>query len=362
METSAPGGINKTVREIAKNLSKCNHEVTVLQANPLDLPEEEFYEGFKIIRVSSKFEKHFYGLSPAMYSYLKKHLKDINPDVVHVHGYHTLLSVEVITIIKNLKSKLNLNFPIVFSPHLDVVNSTFAGKHLWKFYNLIGKYAFKKSSKIISFSKFETSKIISTFFMDNSKLSLIPHGVDLININKNKTQDGINLVYSGYLINRKGVDFILKSLNSLIYDFNVKDVSLTIIGEGPERKKLLNLSKELNLEEYIIWKPFLSREDLINEIKKADIFMLLSRSEAYGITVAESLALGTPCIVTKRTALTEFLNEPGCFGVNYPPNPKEVADLIIKIYESDIHVGSFSKKIRTWDKVAEDYERVYSSL
>ena len=92
---------------------------------------------------------------------------------------------------------------------------------------------------------------------------------------------------------------------------------------------------------------------------KIDIFLLLSNSEAYGITVAEALALGIPCIITKITALNEFINEPGCFGVNYPPDPTEVAKMVLKIYTDDVKVGPFSDKIRTWDKVSKDYENVY---
>lgn len=174
--------------------------------------------------------------------------------------------------------------------------------------------------------------------------------------------ESCNLLYSGYLIERKGVNYILDSLNSLINELKFSNVKLTIIGEGPEKSKLSKLSKNLNVDNHVIWKSFLSYEDFIKEIKNSNIFLLLSNSEAYGIIVAEALALGTPCIVTKITALKEFLNEPGCFGVDYPPNSNEVANLIMKMYGSDLEVGPFSEKIRTWDKVAEDYEKAYYNL
>ena len=102
METTAPGGINKAVREIAKNLSICGHDVIVIQANPLNLTEHQFYEHFSIIRVSSILDKYILGLNPEMYIYLEKNLKSINPDLVHFHGYHTLLAPEIIYLIKKL--------------------------------------------------------------------------------------------------------------------------------------------------------------------------------------------------------------------------------------------------------------------
>ncbi|MCE7698020.1 MAG: glycosyltransferase, partial [Methanobacterium paludis] len=82
----------------------------------------------------------------------------------------------------------------------------------------------------------------------------------------------------------------------------------------------------------------------------------------YGLVVAEALSQGIPSIVTKRTALEEFTKENGCFGVDCPPDPKEVSDLILRIHKNDVKVGPFSEKIRTWEKVSEDYENVYKKF
>ncbi len=374
METKHPGGINKVVREIAKNLADMGHETIVLQPNPSNLPDEEIYEGFKIIRVSSAMDKYFYGLSLGIYQYLKNNLKDINPDIIHVNGYHTLQSIEVIHTIKGIDP----NIPLIFSPYLDVVPGTLAGKYLMNVHNYFGKRALEKCDYITSSSQFEAEKTIEILKADPDRLKVIPLGVDVFDRSENidiskdvvgvdlsKDLNGdkkINLIYSGYLITRKGVDYILKSLNALVHDLRVKNVVLTIVGEGPENENLLEMSRDLKLDKYIEWKPFLSRDKLITKIRQSDIFMLLSRSEAYGITVAEALALGTPCIITERTALKEFSMEPGCFVVNYPPEPREVADSILDIYENDVTVGPFTEKIRPWNKVSEDYEKLYESL
>ncbi len=376
MESTHPGGINKIVREIAKNIAKLGHETIVLQPNPANLPNEETYEGFKIIRVSSLFDKYFYGLSYGIYQYLKNNLKDINPDIIHVNGYHTLQSIEVIHTIKGI----NPNIPLVFSPYHDIAPGTLAGKYFMNVHNFFGKRAVNKCDYITSVSQFEADSTLEILKVDPNKLQVIPSGVDIfdnpenieidfskdivkVNMSRDIKEDQkINLLYAGYLITRKGVDFILKSLDALVHDLGIKNVTLTIVGEGPENNNLIQLSKDLELEEYVVWKPFLSRDKLIQEIKQSDIFMLLSRSEAYGITVAEALTLGTPCIITENTALKEFSMEPGCFVVDYPPDPKKVADLIINVYQDEVTIGPFTEKIRPWDKVSEDYERLYETL
>jgi len=358
-EITLPGGVHKTIIELAKNLSLSGHDVTVLQGNPNKLQKEEIYNDFKIIRVNSIFSNFFYGLNPEIYFYLKKNMKNIDPEIVHIHGYHTLFSIEIIYLIK----KLYPSIPIVFSPHLDISKGTIAGKYLWNLYNRLSKNIIRKSKYFIADSEFEAETIKNELGINHNNMSIIPLGVDTFkSIKKNRKEKKVKLIYSGYLINRKGVNFILECLYNLLYESNFKNVNLTIIGEGPEKKKLIKMANKFNLEEYITWKTFLPRNEFIDEVMKSDISLLLSNSEAYGIFIAESLALRIPCIVTKKTALKEFLNEPGCYAVNYPPDPKEVADLIMQISGKYNIAGPFTKKIRSWDEVAQDYAKIYLKL
>lgn len=359
LETTSPGGISKTVFELAQNLSK-NNEITVLQPNPSHLKGEEICNGFKIIRISSSLDntKYLYGLNLEVFRYLKDHFKELNPDIVHVHGYHHLMPIETIHTIK----RIDPDVPIVFSPHLDVIRGRFAGKYLWNIYNMIARTVFNKSSSITSCSNFESANI-QKIGVDKDKIVLIPHGVDIMDVkHETYSNNTIKLLYTGHMIPRKGVDHILRAMNCLVNEKGEKNVVLTLVGEGPEKQKLIKMSKDLEISDHIIWKSFLSREELINEIRKSDIYMLLSRSEAYGIAVAEALALGTPCIVTDRTALKEFATERGCYTVSYPPVPEEVANMVLKVHSEDRGVGPLSEKIRTWSQVSKDYEMLYENV
>ncbi|WP_321423221.1 glycosyltransferase family 4 protein [uncultured Methanobacterium sp.] len=360
METTEPGGINKVVREIASSLSQ-NHRITVLQPNPLNLPNEELIDGYQIIRINSRFGNHFYEFNPQIYFYLKKNLKKLNPDIIHIHGYHTSFSLEMIYLFRRFNPKI----PIIFSPHYDIFShDTFAGKYLWNVHNFIGKHIIKSSDLIIAASNFESKNINNDLNVPKDKIMIIPHGVDTIDIKKeNKKGNLLNLLYVGYLMELKGVQHLIKVLDELINEKNVQ-THLTIIGEGPYEDNLRSLADKLDLNEFINWRGFIHSAEL-NELlkyyKKSNVFLLLSQSENYGIVVTEALAMGTPTIVTKRTALKEFLNEPGCFGVDYPPDPKKVSDLILKIYNDEISVGPLSNKIRTWKDVIPAYEAVYEN-
>jgi glycosyltransferase involved in cell wall biosynthesis len=358
METTAPGGINKVIQEIASHMTTAGLEVIVCQPNPLGLIERETFQGFQIIRVKSSIEHSLYGFSPEMNKYLQANLDQLNPDIVHVHGYHTLLSFSVINVIKKNPPAT----PIIFSPHLDTYRSTIAGKYFWKTYNRVfGAQIWSKTDAIVSCSQYEADQIkIIANLKDTQDIHIISHGVDRIepgqSINKIK---GIRLLYSGYLIRRKNVDLVIEVLSMLVNIYHCLDITLTIVGNGPEKKNLLKLSRQLQIEQYIIWEPFLPKSEHIRVIKEATFLLLLSKSEAYGIIVAEALALGTPCIVAKDTALEEFVGEPGCFVVG--SDAREIAELIIKMHGRNIVVGPLSDKIRTWDWITQDYINLYRS-
>lgn len=355
METTFPGGINKVVREIGKYLSQ-KHEVTIIQLNPFNLPKEEFYKGIKIIRIKSRFGKYFFELNLEIYPYIKKNFKKINPDIIHVHGYHTLFSPEIMFIFKKI---MKIQVPIFFTPHYDPLNhSKIAGKLLGGFYDrYIGAKVLNLADYVISISEYEANNIKKLNLPKN--LSVVPNGINYINKEKKNKEKILRLLYVGYLLDYKGVQDIIKSVHNLIYIEKFTSVKLTIIGEGKYKKKLINLSIKNKVCDFIIWKPFMEHSKILEEMKKSDILLLLSRTEGYGIVVAESLAMGTPTIVTKKTALEEFTVEKGCFGVDCPPNPIEVARLILKISRSDIKIGPFTKKIKTWKKVADEYEKIY---
>ena len=360
-EIKSPGGVHKTIRELSKNLSKNGHGVIALQSNPNNLSKEEMYKGFKIVRVDSSISKYLYGFSPEMNSFLKKNLTKINPDIIHIHGYHTLFSISAIYAIK----KIDPSIPIVFSPHYGIhSHSSIAGIILWKPYNwYFGRKIFNLVNMVLSASDFEKNSLLNDFNIGYDKILIIPHGVNFFNSNKPKyKRNDIRLIYGGYLLKLKGVQHIIYSIKELIDTFKIKNVVLQIFGDGPYKKKLMSLIEELNVQDYVIFNDLLDHEDFLNQVKNSDVFLLLSEGENFGIVVAESLALGTPVIVSNRTALMEFTKEPGCYSVDYPPDPKKVAELILQITSNEVKVGPFSEKIRTWEEVTDKYENIYSNL
>ncbi|MGZ4890794.1 MAG: glycosyltransferase family 4 protein [Halobacteriota archaeon] len=357
MDTTAPGGINTVVRETGTHLAQKGDTITVLQPNSRHLAHDAVCNGFSIRRVEAPLNKLLYGFDVRLWRDLRALYGQFNPDVIHVHGYHSLFGPEAAFMLR----LLDRDAPLVFSYHLDVYRERFWARRLWNTYKILGKKIARSATHIIAFSRYEAEVIAHEFDAPPDRLSIIPHGVEAITAHTTRsTCGGPRLLYVGHLIKRKNVHSVVESLNVLVHRENVQGASLTIVGSGPEHARLRHLIRERGLEDHVTMRPFLATEDLRHQIRSADVLLLLSNSEAFGIVVAEALALGTPCIVADATALHEFVTEPGCFGVGCPPNPEEVAQRIMEVCRAEVRVGPFSDRLRTWDDVAEDYARVYA--
>jgi glycosyltransferase involved in cell wall biosynthesis len=360
-EIKNPGGINKSVAMLNRELAKRGHTCTIIIADNSSLPREEVLDGFRIIRIGSRSIRVAYGLSSSVCMYLWRHLEESKPDVIHLHGYHGLFAPQVMILIKKI---LRMPIPIVFTSHYDpLTHATIAGKIFGRVIDMtIGPSIIGLPDFIVSDSKYEARNLSLRLGVERNTMT-IPLGVDQISPRSQRTRGStLRLLYTGYLLEYKGVQFIIDALYELVHVRGFRDFCLTVVGDGDYKRHLIRRSKDLRVDNFIEWKPFLTHSQHIEVMKKADILLHLSKSEAYGLIVAEALAMGIPAIVSRGTALEEFTEEPGCFGVEMPPNPSEIADLILRVSGSRVAVGPFSGKIRTWSEVAADYERVFHGL
>jgi glycosyltransferase involved in cell wall biosynthesis len=360
-EILKPGGANKFVVEINRELARLGHRCTVIVTGSNDYPRNEVYEGFRIIRVKSFSSTLLYGMNLNVCRYIKTHYAELDPDVVLIHGYHSLSSPLNVLLFRRFIAK---KVPIAFTPHYDpFARATNLGKAFgWVFDRAIGKRILRIVDSVLADSDYEANNL-SKILHVHAKLKTIPLGVDLLVESPIRSRSGKKrLLYLGYLLEYKGVQDIIRSLHELVFVRGVLDVELTIVGEGSFKEHLVREAENLKVSDFIKWKSFLSHSERLQEMNNADILVHLSRSEAYGLIVAEALAMGIPAIVTKGTALEEFSKEPGCYGVDLPTDPSKVADLILWIYQSRPKVGPFSRKIRLWNMVARDYEQTFVDL
>ena len=216
---------------------------------------------------------------------------------------------------------------------------------------VVEKSTMKLADTIIAVSK-NTEKDLNRFVKN---VTVIPNGVDLGLISSIKPSEKMyDVLFVGRLIPEKNVDLLLKSMP--------RNKSLGIIGEGPEREKLIRLSKELGTN--VTFESGLPYEELIGLMKSADTLILPSCREGFGIVALESLASGTPVItVNSKTNAAKDLITNGKNGFIVDLNPKAIESAILNIDKANMSkTAQSSVTDYDWDITSNKILNVYRSL
>jgi glycosyltransferase involved in cell wall biosynthesis len=353
------GGLEVVVKEVAERVAEKGHLYSLFTLNKCAAKEEEELNHVHIKRFSARFSKYLFDLSPEILAYTLRNRSELSSfDIVHVHGYWSLLTFQMIFLTKKV---VDSKPKVICSPFYHAKGHSKIASVLHKILMPFGRWTLRQVDAMICASDYESSLLKQSFSVPEEKIWTIPIGVERIQVQRKSKEEGrpVSLLYVGRVEQYKGIQFILRAMAHLRTAYDVNS-SLTIVGAGPYASELRENIKRFDLQSSVRWLSNLRSAELDKEYINADMLLLLSEMESYGLVVAEALAHGTPCIVSRTSALAEFINEAGCFGVDYPPDDAALAALILKVYNEGVAVDKLSRKIRTWDEVAEDYMQVYN--
>jgi len=106
----------------------------------------------------------------------------------------------------------------------------------------------------------------------------------------------LRLLYIGRLLPRKGVDLLLEAFNPFV---ETNPATLTIVGDGPERARLESMQTP-KAREQTKWRGKLPNEEAMRSMREADLFVLPSRYEPWGLVVNEAMAAGLPVVAHRE--------------------------------------------------------------
>jgi glycosyltransferase involved in cell wall biosynthesis len=202
------------------------------------------------------------------------------------------------------------------------------------------------------------------------KSIIIPNGIDdywFDNRAKEISQDHIErisrkivkTVYIGEISKRKNVPMIVSACNELRK--RGWDVSLTVVGKATDKGEVDIVSKDKNTTVY----PPVNKESLIGYYRDADVFVMPSHTETFGLTYAEAMSQGIPVIYTSGQGFDGQFEE-GVVGYSVNNLSKEdIAEKIIKITENYLTIAQncISKcEAFRWNEICLKYKEVYKSI
>jgi len=197
---------------------------------------------------------------------------------------------------------------------------------------------------------------------------IIHNGVDRIFYPIKKPENSeLNLLFLGRLVEKKGPKYLLKAFYKIIKKF--PKIKLIFVGNGEYKKTLENYVKDKKIERNVEFKGEIVGKKRIRYYQQADVFCAPYRDEAFGITVLEAMATGTPIVGFKNSAFNEILN-----GYPYQEllvKSRDVDKLALaleKIIENknmrqkiSLWLVNESKKY-SWEKIAKETENFYYQI
>lgn len=185
------------------------------------------------------------------------------------------------------------------------------------------------------------------------KAEVVPNGVDIERIKRIKAAEkGYDVVFAGRLIREKGVDLLLNALKLL-----PDSISCLIVGEGADKKRLVEISKKLGLNCY--FQNFMNWEDMISIMKASKVFALPSVREGFSIISLEANACGMPVVTINHP--NNAASKIAC-GIVCDANARNFAEALLEAMEK-------KKKLRKmcvnnarkydWDRITKKIVEVY---
>lgn len=209
------------------------------------------------------------------------------PDIIHIH-YPSQITVPA-TILKYK----NNNTKIICTEHWSqVLNKEIDQYEI----NQLRKYV-DNSNYFFSVGE-ELKKSIYDLTGTSNNIFIIENIVNDVfqPLSKNKNNDIFKFISVGNQVKLKNFDKIILAFEKLNrINSNIK---LTLVGNGPEHKKLINIANNSEISNKITFTGVLNRQDTANQVAKSDALICFSDYETFGVPIIESWACGNPVIIS----------------------------------------------------------------
>ena len=373
------GGLSTHVYHLSRSLYRKGADIQLITCDFPNVSLQEINGGVRVSRVNSTSiqERDFllwiYHMNSLMIDRSIEILKNETFNVIHAHDWMVGRAA--------LEIKGLYNLPLVTTIHATEIGRNRGSSFHNDFQKAIHRMEdllIRNSDGLICCSSYMQKHVESNFNISTNQIDVIHNGVDTLSFNhtpdirkamseisqRYRIPNGKILLYAGRLVLEKGPDILIDAFEVLHYEN--PELSLIIVGEGPLKQSLMNKVIRLGLQNRIHFMGFVDQETLVAIYRSADVFVIPSLYEPFGIVALEAMASGVPVVSSDVGGLSEIV-ENAVTGLKVQPgDPQLLASAIRQVLGVPslceflkINGYEYALKRYDWDLVAEKTLQTY---
>lgn len=224
------------------------------------------------------------------------------------------------------------------------------------------RFIYRRAIRILCLSEAYATILVNEYGVDRARIMVLPPVFPVVRsihdfVARGKRPSSnrpLRLITVRRLVRRVGVDLLIEAVRLLIERHKL-DVSLVIVGEGPERPFLEQLAKSApSTRQHVTFTGRLNDDDRNFELSKSDLFVIPTRKcEGFGMAILEATAAGIPVVGTPIDAIPEVLESVGMGHlVARAPTGEALANTIAAYWKEDQSLD--------WSEVYQRMDKFYS--
>lgn len=285
-------------------------------------------------------------------------------DVIHAHDWLSFLA--------GIEAKKVSGKPLVAHVHATEFDRT-GGNGVNSSVYAIEKKGMSVADKVVTVSHFTKNIVHDKYGISEGKIEVVHNGIDEADyirgdvspkaIKKLKDQGKKIVLFVGRITLQKGPDYFVRVARKVVEE--VPEALFVVAGSGDMEWKMIQEVAYRGIADKFIFAGFLRGKDLDAVYQIADLYIMPSVSEPFGITPLESLMQGTPALISKQSGVSEVVSH--VLRADFW-DVDDMADKVISVLKNDVLKFTLSRQGKNevkkvdWKKAAEKCILVYSNL
>lgn len=278
-------------------------------------------------------------------------------DIIHVHDWMTFKA--------GISAKKHSGKPLI--AHVHSTEFDRSGENLNQAVYNIEKEGLEFADRVIAVSNYTKEKMVKHYGINPEKINVVHNATSFEDVDSTEDsvikRDNKIVLFLGRITSQKGPDYFLYAAKKVL-DHN-KDIKFVVAGSGDMESYLIERAAELGIADKVLFTGFLKEEDVNRIYKLADVYLLPSVSEPFGITVLEAMKNGLPVIVSKNSGVIEVVKH--CLKVDFwdinEMSNKILALLKYEVLHNYLKQNGLDEVSKiSWEKPAEKCIEIYKSL